>query len=199
MRIVATALALVLLAGCANKACREALGTLERDRIVLKATGNEIILDRPVPEGSRWPPALCWCNWMTDASRHWWRAHGQRWHRLKPGSKNCAMARDPRTSPGASARVSGARAAVIEAQANLSAGKTTVTAETRGPGHAGPGPGQSRLGGGIPQVCTGRITAPDQWHSQGTAGPGGGSDTGRNSAAGTGTAQLDGSQYCSHP
>ncbi len=40
MRIVATTLAILLIAGCANKSADEALGTLERDRIVLKATAQ---------------------------------------------------------------------------------------------------------------------------------------------------------------
>ena len=53
MRIVATTVAVLLLASCANKSTNEALGTLERDRIVLKATANEIILEQPVPEGTK--------------------------------------------------------------------------------------------------------------------------------------------------
>ena len=52
MRILATALAALLLAGCTGDRVSEALGTLERDRIVLKATADEIILEQPIPEGT---------------------------------------------------------------------------------------------------------------------------------------------------
>lgn len=52
MRIAATVLSVLLAAGCADNNTEEALGTLERDRIVLKSTANEIILTEPVPEGT---------------------------------------------------------------------------------------------------------------------------------------------------
>jgi HlyD family secretion protein len=52
MRILATALASLLLAACTGDKVSEALGTLERDRIVLKATADEIILEQPIPEGT---------------------------------------------------------------------------------------------------------------------------------------------------
>ncbi|WP_442958650.1 HlyD family secretion protein [Photobacterium sp. Hal280] len=44
-------LALMSLAGCDNRPSSQALGTLERDRITLTATANEIIRDMPVAEG----------------------------------------------------------------------------------------------------------------------------------------------------
>src|SRR5690349_16414127 len=43
---------LLCLSGCGNKNSQLALGTLERDRIVLKATAAEIIIAEPVREGS---------------------------------------------------------------------------------------------------------------------------------------------------
>ena len=52
MRLMAIALPVILLAGCADNNGNQALGTLERDRIVLKATANEIILSEPIPEGT---------------------------------------------------------------------------------------------------------------------------------------------------
>ena len=52
MRIVAIVLLALLPIGCADRSANEALGTLERDRIVLKATASEIILDEPIPEGT---------------------------------------------------------------------------------------------------------------------------------------------------
>ena len=47
--IVATS----MLSACGNPDGTEALGTLERDRVVLKATADEIITDQPVLEGSQ--------------------------------------------------------------------------------------------------------------------------------------------------
>ncbi|WP_420028997.1 HlyD family secretion protein [Photobacterium halotolerans] len=44
-------LTLLLLVGCDNRPSSLALGTLERDRITLTATANEIIRDMPVAEG----------------------------------------------------------------------------------------------------------------------------------------------------
>jgi HlyD family secretion protein len=60
MRIPATLIAAclpaallpILLTGCSDPNRAEALGTLERDRILLKATANEIIIEQPVPEGT---------------------------------------------------------------------------------------------------------------------------------------------------
>ena len=52
MRLAATLALLLLLAGCAEQGKDEALGTLERDRIVLKATADEIVLSEPVAEGT---------------------------------------------------------------------------------------------------------------------------------------------------
>ena len=52
MRIVATTLAILLVAACSDNRSNEALGTLERDRIVLKATADEIVLQEPIPQGT---------------------------------------------------------------------------------------------------------------------------------------------------
>jgi HlyD family secretion protein len=52
MRILVLLLGWLLLPGCDNLAVDEALGTLERDRIVLKATAGEIVVAQPVPEGT---------------------------------------------------------------------------------------------------------------------------------------------------
>lgn len=42
----------LLAAACSEQPGPQALGTLERDRVILKATANEIIVDLPVTEGS---------------------------------------------------------------------------------------------------------------------------------------------------
>ena len=52
MRILASLAIALTLAACSEQSARQALGTLERDRIVLKATANEIIVEQPVPEGT---------------------------------------------------------------------------------------------------------------------------------------------------
>ncbi len=53
MRTPAVLLVVALLASCAERSSDEALGTLERDRIILRATAGEIIVAQPVPEGSQ--------------------------------------------------------------------------------------------------------------------------------------------------
>jgi len=118
MRIVATTVVVLLLASCANKSADEALGTLERDRIVLKATGNEIILEEPVPEGTKVTAGTLLVQ-LDDRRQQAVVARAQaqvaraqaRLEELRNGAR-------PEDIAGASARVSGARAAVIEAQAS---------------------------------------------------------------------------------
>jgi HlyD family secretion protein len=118
MRIVATTVVVLLLASCANKSANEALGTLERDRIVLKATANEIILEEPVPEGTKVTAGTLLVQ-LDDRRQQAVVAHAQaevaqaqaRLEELRNGAR-------PEDIAGASARVSGARAAVIETQAS---------------------------------------------------------------------------------
>ena len=52
MRLYPILASLLLLAGCGDYGKEEALGTLERDRIVLKATADEIVISEPIPEGT---------------------------------------------------------------------------------------------------------------------------------------------------
>jgi HlyD family secretion protein len=52
MRVFAPLIIIATLAACAGDARDEALGTLERDRVILKATANEIILSQPIAEGT---------------------------------------------------------------------------------------------------------------------------------------------------
>jgi HlyD family secretion protein len=118
MRMVATTLAILLLAGCANESDDEALGTLERDRIVLKATASEIILNEPVPEGTKVSAGTLLVQ-LDDRRQRAVVARAQaevaqaeaRLEELRNGAR-------PEDIAGASARVSGARAAVIEARAS---------------------------------------------------------------------------------
>jgi HlyD family secretion protein len=123
MRSVATTLAILLLAGCANKSADEALGTLERERIVLKATGNEIILKQPVPEGTTVSAGTLLVQ-LDDGRQKALVARAQaevaqaeaRLEELRNGAR-------PEDIAGASARVSGARAAVKEARASYQRAK----------------------------------------------------------------------------
>jgi len=118
MHIAATTLAILLIAGCANKSNDEALGTLERDRIVLKATASEIILNEPVPEGTKVSAGTLLVQ-LDDRRQQAMVARAQaevaqaeaRLEELRNGAR-------PEDIAGASARVSGARAAVIEARAS---------------------------------------------------------------------------------
>jgi HlyD family secretion protein len=52
MRALTICLTTFLLSGCASKTGDEALGTLERDRVILKATASELIVSQPIPEGT---------------------------------------------------------------------------------------------------------------------------------------------------
>lgn len=130
MRIATTTLAVLLLASCTNETANEALGTLERDRIVLKATAGEIILDEPVPEGSQ-------------------VAAGTLLVQLDDRRQQALVARARAEVAQAEARLeelrNGARRCDRGA-GKLSAHETIVAAKTRGPGHSRPGPGEPRFG-----------------------------------------------------
>lgn len=118
MRIAATTLALLLMTGCADRNAHEALGTLERDRIVLKATAAEIITAEPVPEGTMVTAGTLLVQ-LDDARQQARVARAtaevaQAKAHLEE-LRNGARAEDVAA---ATARVSGARASVVEADAN---------------------------------------------------------------------------------
>jgi HlyD family secretion protein len=123
MRITTIALAVVLLAACADRSSDEALGTLERDRIVLKATADEIILDQPVAEGTMVAAGTLLVQ-LDDARQQAVVARARaelaqataRLEELRNGAR-------PEDVAAASARVAGARAAVVEATANYTRAK----------------------------------------------------------------------------
>ncbi len=123
MRIVAVTFVVFVLAGCTNNGGNEALGTLERDRIVLKATASEIILDEPIPEGTKVAAGALLVQ-LDDRRQQALVARAQaevaqaqaRLEELRNGAR-------PEDIAGASARVSGARAGVIEAQASYQRAK----------------------------------------------------------------------------
>jgi HlyD family secretion protein len=126
MRVVATTVVVLLLASCANKSGNEALGTLERDRVVLKATDNEIIVEQPVPEGTRVTTGALLVRLddrrqqavVAQAKAQVAQAQAQ-----LEELRNGARAEDVAA---ASARVAGARATVVEAQASYQRAKSMV-------------------------------------------------------------------------
>jgi HlyD family secretion protein len=126
MRITAIALAVSVLAACADRGTDEALGTLERERIVLKATADEIILGQPVPEGTMVAAGTLLVQ-LDDARQQAVVARARaelaqasaRLDELRNGAR-------PEDVAAASARVAGARAAVVEATANFARAKTLL-------------------------------------------------------------------------
>jgi HlyD family secretion protein len=118
MRIAATALIFLLLAACADKSAPEALGTLERDRIVLKATAAEIIVQEPVPEGTMVTAGTLLVQ-LDDTRQQarvaYTKAEVAQANARLEELRNGARAED---IAAASARVAGARATVVEAEAS---------------------------------------------------------------------------------
>jgi len=123
VRFAVTTLILLLLAGCADDVVNEALGTLERDRIVLKATADEIILEEPVPEGTMVAEGTLLVRLddrrqqaiVARAKAEVERAEAQL-EELRNGAR-------PEDIAAASARVAGAQAAQIEARASYTRAK----------------------------------------------------------------------------
>tara|TARA_R110002072_G_scaffold935_12_gene7712 strand:- start:4716 stop:5660 length:945 start_codon:yes stop_codon:yes gene_type:complete len=118
MRIAVIILAVLLLAACDDNSAREALGTLERDRIVLKATAGEILVEEPVPEGTMVTAGTLLVQ--LDDTRQLARVAYAKAELAQANARleelrNGARAED---IAAASARVAGARATVVEAQAS---------------------------------------------------------------------------------
>ena len=117
LRLVTLAL-VIAISGCDGGVPVEALGTLERDRIVLKATADEIIIDQPVAEGSLVTAGTLLVQ-LDDRRQRALVARARaevaqaeaKLEELRNGARKEDIA-------AASARVVGARAAVIEAEAS---------------------------------------------------------------------------------
>lgn len=119
MRSLAPLLTLLLLAaGCSDNDLQEALGTLERDRVLLKATSNEIILEQPIPEGTMVAAGSLLVQLddtrqkaiVARSKAELARADAQL-EELRNGAR-------PEDIAAATARVAGTRAALVEAEAN---------------------------------------------------------------------------------
>ncbi|MDX1733866.1 MAG: biotin/lipoyl-binding protein, partial [Halioglobus sp.] len=111
-------LILVLLAACSQEGAHEALGTLERDRIILKSTADEIIVGEPVSEGTMVAAGTVLVQ-LDDRRQQAAVARARaevagaeaRLKELRNGAR-------PEEIAAASAQVEGARAGLVEAQAN---------------------------------------------------------------------------------
>ena len=117
-RFIITTLWAALLAGCGDPSADQALGTLERDRVILKATASEIILSQPVPEGTMVAEGTLLVQLddtrqraiVAGARAEVGRAAAQL-EELRNGAR-------PEDIAAASARVAGAKAALVEALAS---------------------------------------------------------------------------------
>jgi HlyD family secretion protein len=126
MRLFVTLSYLLLLAGCAERGQDEALGTLERDRIVLKATADEIVVSEPIPEGTMVAEGTLLVQ-LDDSRQRALVAKAEaevaraaaRLEELRNGAR-------PEEIAAATARVNGARAEVVEAEASYARAKTLL-------------------------------------------------------------------------
>jgi HlyD family secretion protein len=108
----------LLLSACAGDGADQALGTLERDRIVLRATASEIILDQPLTEGRPVRRGDLLVQ-LDDRNQRAVVAHAQaevarasaRMSELRNGARSEDIA-------AATARVAGARATLVDAEAS---------------------------------------------------------------------------------
>ncbi len=123
MARLAILLAAALLAACSDNSVDEALGTLERDRIVLTATADEIILDEPVPEGTMVSAGTVLVQ--LDDKRQQARVAVARAEvsRARARLEELRNGARPEEVAAASARVKGAGAELTEAQASYQRSK----------------------------------------------------------------------------
>jgi len=123
VRLALATLTLLLLAACANDDVNVALGTLERDRIVLKATADEIILEEPVPEGTMVAAGTLLVR-LDDRRQQAVVARAQaEVARAEAQLEEMRNGARPEDIAAASARVAGAQAAVIETRASYARAK----------------------------------------------------------------------------
>ncbi len=107
-----------LLVACDGGQGSVALGTLERDRIVLKATANEIIRSEPVPEGSQVTAGDVLVQ-LDDARQQAVVAHAQaELARTRAQLEELHNGARPEDIAVASARVAGAKAELLDARAS---------------------------------------------------------------------------------
>ena len=118
MRPIIALFLTLTVAACGDPSAGQALGTLERDRVVLKATANEIILEQPIPEGTLVAAGTLIVQ-LDDRRQKAVVARAE-----AEVAKAAALLEElrngarPEEIAAASARVSGARAALVEARTN---------------------------------------------------------------------------------
>ena len=123
MRVMTLILAALLLTACGKDTGDEALGTLERDRIVLKATADEIITSEPIAEGTMVTAGTLLVQ-LDDRRQQALVARARaevaqaaaRLEELRNGAR-------PEEIASATARVAGARAGLVEAEASYERAK----------------------------------------------------------------------------
>lgn len=124
-------LVVLFLTACSDQTGNEALGTLERDRIILKATADEIILREPVPEGTMVSAGTVLVQLDDRRQQALVMRAGAEVARAEAQLEELRNGARPEDIAAASAQVEGARAEVIEAEASYTRAK-----ELRGQGLA---------------------------------------------------------------
>lgn len=109
---------LLLLQACSDNTPQEALGTLERDRVLLKATADEIIIDQPIPEGTMVSPGALLVQLDDTRQKAVVARSKAELARAEAAMEELRNGARPEDIAAATARVAGAQAAVIEAEAN---------------------------------------------------------------------------------
>lgn len=118
IRFTLVCLSLGILCACGDQNADQALGTLERDRVILKATDNEIITAQPVPEGRQVKEGELLVQ--LDDTRQKAIVAGARAEvsRASAQLEELRNGARPEDIAAASARVAGAKAALVEARAS---------------------------------------------------------------------------------
>ena len=109
---------ITFLTACGDPSADQALGTLERDRVILKATASEIIFEQPIPEGTMVSEGTLLVQ--LDDTRQRAVVAGARAEVGKAAAQleELRNGARPEDIAAASARVAGAKAALVEALAS---------------------------------------------------------------------------------
>ncbi|TXS94044.1 HlyD family efflux transporter periplasmic adaptor subunit [Parahaliea maris] len=117
---------ILLLAACGNEAPDQALGTLERDRIILRATASEIITAQPLQEGQ--PVAAGQLLVQLDARNQQAVVARAKAEAARAAARMTELRNGARKEDiaAATAQVSGARATLVDAEANYQRARKLV-------------------------------------------------------------------------
>ncbi|MFV8818583.1 HlyD family secretion protein [Haliea sp. E17] len=117
MRAVLAVLLICAFTGCGEEPATQALGTLERDRIILRATAAEIITAQPVPEGSQVTAGTLLVQLDDRQQRAVVARSRADVGRARAELEELRNGARPEEIAAATARVSGARASLVQAGA----------------------------------------------------------------------------------